>query len=778
VAQLPKEQALPKWRDWAARTETPALQQEAFARLAWAKDPAGVALVTKGLSSVDHRVRGTAALALAEYGSPTADIAKPDLQKALAEADASDKPQIAWALVTLRDASQFDTILAEYKLGHLSKVQRLDESPAFDPEALASLVSLDKLSTLAGDESDAVRQLVATNLSRTPDPKWTSTLVKLVQDKSIEVAREAAVGLGKIGDDSAMAPLVAALDKADRDSRARFLEALRDGVGAKGLLLALRSVKKDTADREKFQTKQIFDMLRELADPLGGDALHQYLALGPKPHWRTEAAFRLAEVGDLRAVPHLAWRLTQDPLKLYSQVDDPELRRDDNERVVAARMLADLAILHPDKATEVRAEAEKAVLGWATELPQPHANALRFLAASGSTASAAKLRGWALPKEPLPKEGAQRFSETWGTAQSALRYLGWLRDPQSWSLLESQLFRRPTNVDATMESLQQGGLAVLGMTLRAIGVGAAHGFAQWGDPRGYPLLVRYIEDPQNNEESRLEACFSLAWVATDEQMKEVVKKVFAYNKPDPKSALVRACYLETLARKPVPDATAGLVDLIKPDADLMVRHQAARAIGFGGVSPAVVSQLEAKLGDINTRADASLAILLGADADTAARILARYEDAKPEELDELKDIYTRSFGYWSDRNLERGDIARWIENAEAAARVRVRGTFQDWPKFVLSRALQGVEYDNGPHSMTRVQFRVRLYQAARGSDESRRMQALRILKFMRERGVLLALRQEPEPLGSLARQALFEVLNPKPVLDKIPDAPSATAGGK
>ncbi len=70
----------------------------------------------------------------------------------------------------------------------------------------------------------------------------------------------------------------------------------------------------------------------------------------------------------------------------------------------------------------------------------------------------------------------------------------------------------------------QGGLTILGMTLRALGVGASDGFAQWGDPKAYDDLVKYIEEPKENEQSRMEACFALSWVATDDQMKNVVQE--------------------------------------------------------------------------------------------------------------------------------------------------------------------------------------------------------------------------------------------------------------
>ena len=773
---LPKAEQMPKWRAWAARTDVPALQQEAFAELAWEKDPEGLNLIIKGIGSDDHRVRGTAAQALLEYGSPAADAAKAPLMKALTEADNSDKPQICWALAALHEAAAFDPVLVEYRLGHLAKVQRIDGNPAFDPDVLAGMVTIDKLATFAGDESESVRQLVATILSRNGDAKWTDVLIKLVQDKSVEVGREAAVGLGKIANEASMAPLLSALAKADKDSRQKFLEALRDGVGTKGLVLAIPSVSKASADREKFQTKQLFEMMRELEDPRGGDALVAYIASNPKPHWKTEAALRLAEAGDLRAVPTLAWRLQQDPLKIYNKIDDFDLMQDDNERVVSARMLADLAVLNPDKRGDILRQAEDAAIFWATDKPQPHANVLRFLAASGSPKAVPLLRKWSSPTDRFPQAGAQDFPQSWATAQSALRYLGWTKDEQSWGLLTSQLSRRPEKVDATMESLMQGGLAVLGMTLRAVAVGASHGMAQWGDARAYPVFVKFIEDVQNNEQARIEACFSLSWVATDEQMKEVAKKVHDYNKADPKNALIRSCYLETLIHRPVPAATAGLLDLLKPEVELDVRHQAARAIGFGGITTAMVPQIFEKLKDASLRSDAALALLIGGDKDTAMRAVATYNDAPAEAMEELKVIYNQTFGYWSDKNYENGDVARWIQNAEACRHVKVHDSLQDWPKQILSRGIQGIDFDNGPHSITRVQFRMRLLADARGADESKRNSAIEILTFMRERGILMTLKGEPGPAQEPARKAFFEVMNPKLTGEKLPDAPSAQGG--
>ena len=175
-----------------------ACSKRSFVHLSWFKDKESIPAITKGLEAVDHAVRGTAAMALVGFGSPDADSAKPTLLKALGEAGSGDKPQICWALVVLKEPSAWDTIIGEYRLGHLSEhITRLDGYPAFDADYLASLVSIDKLAGMSGDSSDSVRQLVATTLSKNADPKWTDTLIKLVTDKEVEGRARSGSGVGQ-----------------------------------------------------------------------------------------------------------------------------------------------------------------------------------------------------------------------------------------------------------------------------------------------------------------------------------------------------------------------------------------------------------------------------------------------------------------------------------------------------------------------------------------------------------------------------------------------------
>ncbi len=770
---LPQKDQIPRWRTWAANPKEPALQQEALMQLAWADDPEGVALATKAAGQTDHRVRGLAAQVLAHYGTPKADAAKPVLLEALKTADDSDKPQIVWALVALKEPAAFQTAMDQYRKGYLSKVERLGGGSAFDPEVLAKLVPLEELAKLAGDESPSVRQLIANVLSKNAEPKWTSVLIQLVKDKDVEVGREAANGLGRIGDEAARAPLLEALSNADKDNRQKFLEALRDGIGGEGLVLALDSVKQDPAEANWFQTKQIFEMLRDLADPRAGDPLVKWLETKkPTLHWQGEAGTRLAEVGDVRGAKYIGERMRADPTKLYKleafwEADEGgHLSRTDLPRVVGARMLADLAAIHQDKKDELKAAAEESMLFWLKDKPQPHANGLRFLANVGSEKGLTAMRDWAFPKDELPKEGQQPpFPAAYETAQSALRYLGKMKDDASFTKLTDQFKRKKDKkMDITQQGLEGAGLAMLGMALRAVAYGAAQGLAEWGDARSVKPLMELIEDETWHEEARLAACEALAWCADDKTMAEVGKKAkdFAADKA-PRKQVIGACYAATLALRPVPGAVPELVELLQPGMEPGVRIAIAHAIGNSGFDAAVEAKLFEKLKDVEVRNSAALALILGGTADTAARTVAMYGDFDKMALDDLKDHYFRAFGYWSDEDFKRGNLYRWVENAEAISRVKVNDVPQDWARQRLQAQFDNLKFDNGPHSETRVVLRYRLFTAAKSDDAKQKKGAIMTLKFMKEKGVLMALRHEKGETGELAKKAFHELMNPKAI---------------
>ncbi|HEX6271903.1 MAG TPA: HEAT repeat domain-containing protein [Polyangiaceae bacterium] len=789
---LPKTEQIAKWREWAAKESSDEVRSEALKQLAWARDPQGVPLAAAALVSPSDAVQGMAALALAEYGRPMGEGAKDALLASLKTAGPGAKPQIAWALVVLGDTRAFDEVMNLYRLGHLAKVQRLGGGSAFDPSRIVALVSLDKLAAMADDPSASVRQLVATVLSGTGDPKWTDVLIKLVKDKDAEVARQAAPGLGRIGDAKAREPLVAALKGVDKESRTKYFEALRDGIGTEGLVVALEAAPTEDDPTETrpqpgkaawYFRKQLLNMIyvveptetmkkgQGLNDPAGADALFKYIETNPHVHLQTHAALALAAIGDVRAIPTLAKRLRMDPLKIYSDQYDWEmaLKRTDDERVEASRMIADLAVIHADKRAQIAEQAEDAVIFWLHERTQPHANGLRALAAMGSTKDIEAMRKWAAPDVPLPKEGQHEggFPPEWEIAQSALRYVGWLKDEQSWREFEKALTARPKDLDVTMDGLYKGGLAMLGMALRAIGVGAAEGMSQWRNNKGFKPLLEYIEEPKNNEQSRKAACAALAWVAETDDFIEIAKKIDQYKGNERPDEFRRECLLEALIQRPVPGTANALFSLMTPQSAIETRHQVARALAKGGFDAGIEAKLFEMLKVEELMNDAALALMLGGSPDTASRALAAYANkpaaARKPALDELGELWYKSFGYWSTEDLEAGLLFKYVDNAEAMSRISIAQTPQEWARVMLEKQFDNLLFDNGPHSFTRVVLRKRLLDMAKGNDEAKRAGAIRTLKFMKERGVLLALRNTSGPGQEAARLAYFELLNAKVV---------------
>ncbi len=524
-----------------------------------------------------------------------------------------------------------------------------------------------------------------------------------------------------------------------------LLQSQQARCGGGGLVAALAGIDQGDPDRAFAQAKLIFTMIRSLRDPGAADSLVVYLDTKPPFHWRTQAALALAEIGDERAVPYLAARLWLNSTKLYGDSkawEEQALARDDSERVVAARLLADLAALHPDRRPWMLEKAESAVLAWLDELPSPHANGLRFLAAAGSAKAIPRLRAWAFPSVPLPPQGqAPPMPEEWVIPQTALRYLGKAKDESSWTLFESNLNRRRTeagDADITMEALMKGQRAILGMALRAVGVGVADGFAEWGDPRAYPLLIRYIEDKRENEQARLSACFALAWVTPEDKALEVPRKVaIRVRSKDPREQLIASCYAHSLARRPPAKGMELLIPLLKTDVDPSVRTVLAEAIGRAGLTDSQAASLRSLLThrDHAVAADASLALLLGGSEIDASAVVPALLAVSEERVETLRENYSRAFGYLSDEDLESGRMDRWARNAQAASAAH------PWVLEVLSEAFGQLMFDQGPRSLTRVVLQYRLLEMAKGGDDSQRASATRLLRVIGAEGALMSLRR-------------------------------------
>ena len=268
------------------------------------------------------------------------------------------------------------------------------------------------------------------------------------------------------------------------------------------------------------------------------------------------------------------------------------------------------------------------------------------------------------------------------------------------------------------------------------------------------------------------ACAALAWTATNDDFLEISKKIEEYKSELKSDQFRRACLLEALIQRPIPGIAPALMKFMVPEAAVETRHQVARAIARSGFDAEIEKQLFEQLKNDALVNDAALALILGGTADTAARTVAWFATLpKPKPaLEMLGELWYKSFGYWSKEDLEKGLIFKYIDNAEAISRVEINQTPQEWATVMLMRQLDNLEFDNGPHSFTRVVMRARLNEMARGDDQPKREGAIRALKFMKEQGSLIALRDEKGPGQALASKAYHEYLNPKAVTGvKMPE---------
>jgi HEAT repeat protein len=748
---LPRSQQVEAWRKWAADDRVSELRAEALRQLTWANDKTALEHNIDALDSSDPAVRTTAAAALAMAGSDSVARARVALRDALAAASKKQRPAMVWALVELSDKRIAEQALEYHRKGAFDTVTALDGTPAFRIEKLARLLDLTWLFALSNAPEPGLRQVSAFGLSRNAAPAHAEVLSRLVSDEDTQVASEAAPGLAKIGNPAALAALHDALNKADKDRYQKMLEALRDRSGVAGLAAALpaSTPASEATAIGQYRLQVIFDMMFS-SESVGwrydgrvGQLLLAWIKTPRHPHWQTRVALTLGQMGDPRAVPLLARRLRQDPLRLYrcSSDNDFELRlcRDDNERVVAARLIADLAEIYPREAENMRVEAEDALMSWMHGQPSPHTNAMRALAKLGSKKDIKSLRAWANPTAKLPQEGDQPpMPEEWVIALGAQRYVGRLRDEPSFPGLLAALKRRPANIDISMDNLMQGGLAILGMSLLALAEGAANGLSEWGDNRAFLPLLMHAESPLENERSRTAACVALPWVANQADRSKIIDDIRTHSSADKRDEFLRNCLLEGLINRPQPGTANELFALFATEVNSVIRHQIARAIGKAGITREIEADLFAALQKPETSVDAALALMLGASPQAAARAVATVARSG-SSLDELSELWYRSFGYWTEEDIHFGRIFRWIDNAKAIGRVAAREGRYDFANLQLKKQFDDLYFDNGPHSLTRNVLRMRLLEL-RGVLHLREP-SREALEYMKMNGALLQLEQ-------------------------------------
>jgi HEAT repeat protein len=811
VLVRPIKEQLVEWRRIADDPKADErMRQEALFQLGRLRDKESIPRIIKILGDTgNHATTRVCSMALIEFPREDAGKAKSQLEKKFDNANNEDLPQVTSALVYIRDKDYFKKIFEVYKKDILNSARTVDGSSSFDPADLALLTDRGNFRSLAKDEKGGVRQLVATVLSTTPSKEDLGTLVDLLQDKELEVSSAASVGIAKLDDPSATKILIQKLGEAEKTdnetARKRYIEALKNGIGGAGLVYALKVVPFAEADLES-RGRYIMEELRDLADPAAATAYKDYLKDTNNPaHYRAQIALALADVGDVEAVPYLAERMDAkgigfncggDPSpkclsnnmgwKRQPPVDaDPVTFR---EQQYSAQYIGDLAVLYPAKKAEFLAASAAHIKKFNSWFPAPWLIASRTLAYLGDAETLdwckKSIKDFKMPDdkriEPLTMELLPFYTAT--------RYVGLTHDMAFVDTL-TKFLERPKDKKGNEVRLSQSEMELAqnpGYRECLINTAQASvdGLAEWGPEanKAVEKVMKLIKDKDHNMWPRMMAGRALGMIANEKDMLAALKEAKAATDADTKVSILMGAQ-----HKPTAEVAASALDLLAPTTDptmLSVNAWSARVVGWAGTK-GLEERLLKLLEDKDLRVYAALAIALGGDDDLVRRGMVLFEKASRDDkspgadaegkwksdLNGLRSLYLDTFDSrgLTMEDLDTGRLYRFVRNAELMKRAGASDdvndlgkTSHEWASIYLAAGFKRLDMNaTVPGGVDRLILRVKLLQAAKTGDDNVKQLAIDTLKFLKEQGSVMSLREEAGSTGEMARRAFFELRHPE-----------------
>ncbi len=818
VLLQPLDEQVKSWRKVLdSKDSDERLRQEAIFQLARLRDAESADRFVKMLPDAsDEATIRILSMALLEFPREKVAGAKAALEKKFDKKTTANEPQITAALVYIRDKEYFEKIVAIYKKDVMNSAKRVDGSQSFDPVELAQLTDRATFSKLAKDDKAGVRQLVAIYLSDDPKKEDLDTLTLLLNDKDIEVSSASSVGIAKLNDPGATKILVDKLEAAEKTdnetARKRYIDALKNGMGGAGLTYALKVVPQDPEMESR--GRYILTELRELADPNAAAAYKEYLADKTNPaHYRSQIALALADIGDADAVPYLAERLdakgigwqctppNKDCLcnsKLpaadsclssnlgwtrQAPVDaDPVTFR---EHQFASQDIGDLALLYPDKKGAFLALSADHLKKFNSWFPSPWLQPVRALAYMGDkdTLDWAKKNSneFKLPPEDQVNPSTELSMRENGFA-TATRYLGYAGDDSGIDTLTKYL-KRPRTAKGDEIFLEASEMEIaknptFREALLFTAQASTDALAEWGPKaaKATKPIMDLIQDKHHGTFPRLMAGRTLGMIATPQDLADALKQAKGWTDSEAKIAVLMG-----VQHRATPELAAAALELIAPTTDgqgLAVNRWAARVVGWGGTK-GLEDKLLKMMDDDTTRPFATLAIVLGGDEDLVRRGLATFDEkAKAKnrwdgDLQAIRGDFLDSFESrpLTGEDVDSGRLYRFVRNADVMKRLGASdsggltgaGTSaHDWAAGHLATGLRHLDMNaTVPGGIDRLMLRAKLIKAAKTGDDATKSAAVGVLKFLKEQGVIMSLRNEAGATGDLARRAFFELRNPE-----------------
>ncbi|MEM7607218.1 MAG: HEAT repeat domain-containing protein, partial [Myxococcota bacterium] len=686
------------------------VKERALMNLGHRQDQEAVALITAQLDDNDAAVRRSAAWALARIGLPAAESARGKLAEILPETNEVDRSQVLWTLAVLRtqDDAVLGTLIEAFSQG---QIQTLD---GFEPRIVADVLGVERLSSpaLTDHNSEPVRRLTAHALAENGTNVVITPLARMLQneiqkpanaeegeeERSQEVIRATAAGLGRTGEADAARPLFAALG-AEPNLQDTILDALEKSTSATDLAVLLPEAPNVEVKRA-IVTLLAKSHDRRVADALAGLVTDEDLDV------RSTAALALAQFGDARAKEAL-YGLTQ---------------LEDNDDLVSD------ALEHLRYVVDASDVSRLADLIEA--LPFRRAAILRAL---GATDSAAAVR-------PI---AAQLDGDDMRAAALSLGDLN--ADEGFRDLL--RMVERPQNVE--MAATNAADRSLVNEELLAKRRAAIMAMGRFGRTDAVEALMTVVDDNLDDYELRSLAAAAIGQVADADTIARVIEKVGAPSTNDN----AKRYYVQALWQRPHAELNAQLLGVLRSNVIGEVKRAAALALGYAA-DPANDAALMTMLDDEALRRNAAFAITLGG-GDEAVQKLITVLAADRDLREVLQQNVMNSENDWF--NLLTGEM---FETGAIWRRMRAAQLLRDgdgersyaypWAK-TMAVLRTGWEGAGGMRAMA---IRDKLWEALSGEDPVRRELAAEALGDLPEISLLLRARDRGGDAEAAARAVL------------------------
>jgi HEAT repeat protein len=643
-------------------------------------------------------------------------------------ATGAGKTSFAFALALLHDERCVSALLEGYVAD-----QRTRNIPGLDARLIMEFATADQIIPLTSHADVAVRVFAAQALGEKVTDQGPDALISLLGDREKRVVQTAAGSLAKIAPMRAGPELIQLL-KRQPELQSDLVVALRDAVGAP----ALQPIYEDTEDWD-FKLRLIqhvrapappgrevpADMPRGIGDPRGGDMCYHFYTNYPGKILSQQemGLWCLEELGDERAAEGL-YKVAVEP---YSPERDAIV--DDSIRSIGYLKLPG---------------SQDFLLNLLKEGKGRPATILGALGRMGDPSLGDKIEPYTHCPETDVLSGGACDRET------ALKAIGRLHWPKALKLFMDIAERRSDDKVATrIESRDVWSEFRLRDRLAAL-----EGLAHLGDPAAAELLMKTLEDTEDDMDIRVDSARALAYSANDQVITTILAKIRDSNL----DTETRKYYVTALWHHPNREAVDDLLSFIADESTpqpLLIT--AGFAVGEAGEENVNQERLRELLRIESTERliPACLAALMAGDDDTV-RALARLFEANQALEGQVRDRYAGPDGhpvFLTPALFDSGRLYRRLHNADLLASENLNLHAWVWRQLV-ERLFVGTA--SAPSGMSHYEILSRLANDVRTNEngEWRRMAAEALVR-MGYRGYVLVLAAEEGPGAEVARRVLI-----------------------